>query len=45
MKTLKKLIPYLIGLFFVAIPGFGVYTDITSDYDRSIDFTKYKTFA
>jgi hypothetical protein len=22
-----------------------VYTKITSDYDRSVDFTKYKTFA
>lgn len=27
------------------ISGCSVYTDIYSDYDRSVDFTKYKTFA
>lgn len=45
MKTHRKLFNYLIGLLFLAIAGCGVYTKITSDYDRSVDFTKYKTFA
>jgi hypothetical protein len=45
MKTHRKLFHNLIGLLFLAIAGCGVYTNITSDYDRSIDFTKYKTFA
>ena len=45
MRTHKKLLTYLTGILFLAIAGCGVYTDITSDYDRSVDFTKYKTFA
>jgi hypothetical protein len=31
--------------FSSLLRGCGVYTKITSDYDRSVDFTKYKTFA
>lgn len=45
MKAHKKLFSYLTGMLFLAIAGCGVYTDITSDYDRSVAFTKYKTFA
>ncbi|WP_339920807.1 DUF4136 domain-containing protein [uncultured Flavobacterium sp.] len=45
MKTDKNFYGYLISFLFVAMAGCGVYTKITSNYDRSIDFTKYKTFA
>src|SRR5579885_889713 len=45
MKQHNKKNFYLTDILFLAIAGCGVYTDISSDYDRSIDFTKYKTFA
>ena len=32
-------------LITLTIAGCSVYTDIYTDYDRSVDFTKYKTFA
>lgn len=41
MKT-KIILPILL-LF--AIAGCGVYTNVYSDYDKTIDFNKYKTFA
>ena len=38
----KIFFPLIAIIFFV---GCGVYNSIYSDYDRSADFTKYKTFA
>lgn len=33
------------GILLIAIAGCGVYSNISSDYDRSADFTQYKSFA
>src|SRR5574338_1249597 len=38
-----KIIFPLVAIILLA--GCGVYNNIYSDYDRSVDFTKYKTFA
>lgn len=38
----KILLPFIAVILLI---GCGVYNNISSDYDRSADFTKYKTFA
>ncbi|MBI2268775.1 MAG: DUF4136 domain-containing protein [Bacteroidetes bacterium] len=42
MKLIAKIIT---GIIAVAIAGCNIYTATYSNYDRSVDFTKYKTFA
>ena len=41
---MKKKI-FLPFIAIILLAGCGVYNNISSDYDRSTDFTKYKTFA
>lgn len=36
---------FLPSIALLLLAGCGVYNNIYSDYDRSVDFTKYKTFA
>ena len=43
--TFGKIKIFLLLIAFVLLAGCGVYNNISSDYDRSVDFTKYKTFA
>lgn len=40
-----KNIIFFTSIILVILTGCRVYNNIYSDYDRSVDFTKYKTFA
>ncbi len=42
MKNLLKITTFVVMIFFVYSDGFS---QASSDYDRSIDFTKYKTYS
>ncbi len=44
MKT-KTIFLSLTGIFIFSITGCSVYTDIATDYDRSVNFLSYKSFA
>ena len=41
----KKKVILIAAFITIAVTGCGVYTNISSDYDRTADFTQYKSFA
>jgi Domain of unknown function (DUF4136) len=44
VKT-KTIIPFILFIVVITISGCRTYNHFYSDYDKSIDFTKYKTYA
>ncbi len=43
MKTIQLVVMAIISTFILM--GCGTYLDVYSDYDRSADFTRYRTYA